>query len=53
MPKSTKGAFTNDVTQIWTIFNPPPPPFATHLCLRPYTLVSQNEIPPLSPLCVS
>ena len=53
MPKSTKGAFINGVTQIWTIFNPSPPPFVTHLSPRPYTLLSQNEIPPLPPLCVS
>ena len=38
-----KGAFVNDVTQIWTILNPPPPS-VVHLCPRPYTLMSQNTL---------
>ena len=41
---SIKGAFINDVTQIWTIFNPPPP--LSKILLKLYALLSQNGSPP-------
>ena len=36
--------FINDVTQFWTSFSTPPS--VMHLCPRPYTLLSQNALPP-------
>ena len=43
------GAFINDVTQILTTFHPlpPPPSSVTHLCTKPFALLSGNALPPL------
>ena len=40
----SKGSFINDVTQIWTIFDPPPPPVKL-LCTMLYVLLSHNHNP--------
>ena len=45
-----KAACINDVTKIWTIFYLPPS--VTHLCFRPYALLSWNVLLTL-PLCVT
>ena len=44
------GAFINNMTQIWTIFNPPPP-CVTQICPRPYALFSQNALRPSPSMC--
>ena len=45
-----KGAFINDVIQIWR-FSDPLHPSVALLCPKPFILVSQKDQPP-SPLCV-